>query len=407
MPSVDRLVHWLRVNGYGHLVPELQERWPRLDPRHPQVIATADPERFLVEFWAAVLATSPVILTDPHWGTAERQQFARLVATYPPPGAGQILIPTGGTSGQLKFAIHRPNTLKAAVEGFQKFYGVEAINSYCLLPWHHVSGLMQLWRSILTTGQLVVARSPQPVTAGEFFLALVPTQLQRWLDSDGDWLRSFRAVIIGGAPLPLELAAAARARRIPLSPSYGATETAAMVTALPPEDFLAGQLSSGRPLPHVHLTLGDRGTIDLRSPALMVGYWPPMGGIPPWEDDVGELDDRGCLHIRGRHSQKIISGGENIFPNEIEAAIWATGLVADVAVLGQPDREWGERVVACYVPRGDVPELQLEAQLGASLREQLAPWKQPKRWWRMAVLPRNDRGKLDQRQLAAEIENLS
>jgi o-succinylbenzoate---CoA ligase len=407
IPTAAQIYQWLELNDLAHLVPAILSRIGSVNEQRPdqtpgyRIIANKNPEEFITEFWAAVLNQVPVFLTDPNWGTLERQQFQELLSNNPKPQAGQILIPTGGTSGQLKFAIHTAKTLAAATRGFQEFYEIEAINSFCLLPLHHVSGLMQLWRSATTCGHLKLATSPSPVPSKQFFLSLVPTQLQRWLPDSGDWLRSFRAVIIGGAPLPADLAIAARHQGIPLSPSYGSTETAAMVTALPPSEFLAGRLSSGLPLPHVHLQIGLEGLISIESSALMDGYWPPSINARSWGDDLGAIDEFGHLQILGRHSQKIISGGEKVFPQEVEAAVRATGLVLDVCAIGWPDVDWGERVVALYVPKGLV---EIE-DLRAAISGKLSKFKQPKDWLPVEVLPRNDRGKIDRQRLISLVAN--
>ncbi len=94
----------------------------------------------------------------------------------------------------------------------------------------------------------------------------------------------------------------------------------------------------------------------------------------------------------GRNSSKIITGGENVFPAEVEAVILATGLVVDVCVLGMPDRHWGEAVTAVYVPRQ--PTI-TASQLAAAIADRLSPYKQPKQWFAIAALPRNSQGKLN------------
>jgi o-succinylbenzoate---CoA ligase len=378
----------------SNLLPSLDLQKQQIQNQPHHIISTKDTDQFIVEFLAAVSLQIPVFLADPRWGEVEKQQFIGLIAQGTPL-PGTIMIPTGGTSGQLKLAIHSPATLSAAVQGFQEFYGVTEINSHCLLPLHHVSGLMQLWRSITTNGHFT---TNQAVPGS--FISLVPTQLQRWLPDRSDWLRSFKTVIIGGAPAATNLLAAARAAQIPLSPSYGATETAAMVAALPVADFLAGALGCGQPLPHVNLRIQpvtDR--IEIKSPSLMLGYYPNLREPQEYwlTDDLGEFDERGNLQIIGRESQKIISGGEKIFPEQVEAAILATGLVTDVCVLGIPDAEWGDRVVACYV--GAVDPLVLQT----AVADRLAAFKCPKAWYALPEIPRNSQGKVDRSRLRQQI----
>jgi o-succinylbenzoate---CoA ligase len=393
--SLDlQIQRWLINGDRSHLLTllDLQKQQIQYQPHH--IIATGDINRFIVEFFAAVSLGVPVFLTDPRWGEVEQQQLTDLVAQgIPIPGT--IMIPTGGTSGQLKLAIHNPATLSAAVQGFQEFYDVAEINSHCLLPLHHVSGLMQLWRSITTNGHFT---TNQEVPGS--FISLVPTQLQRWLPSRSDWLRSFRAVIVGGAPAAAHLLAEARTAQIPLSPSYGATETAAMVAALPVADFFAGSVSCGQPLPHAQLQIQPvTGRIEIKSRSLMLGYYPNLRAPQEYwlTDDLGKFDQQGNLQIIGRESQKIISGGEKIFPEQVEAAILATGLVTDVCVIGVPDAEWGDRVVACYV--GAVDSLVLQTAVAA----RLAGFKRPKAWFALPEIPRNSQGKIDQKRLRQQI----
>lgn len=389
-----QIQNWLIKGNRSNLLSLLDLQKQQIQNQSHCIISTKDPNQFIVEFLAAVSLAIPVFLTDPRWETAEQQQFTSLLSlgTLNP---GTIVIPTGGTSGQLKLAIHSPATLSAAVLGFQEFYGVAEINSHCLLPLHHVSGLMQLWRSIITNGHFTTNQE-----VPESFISLVPTQLQRWLPSRSDWLRSFKTVIIGGAPADAHLLAAARAAQIPVSPSYGATETAAMVTALPVADFLAGAMGCGQPLPHAHLRIQPTGHIEIKSPSLMLGYYPNLKAPQEyWQtDDLGEFDESGNLQITGRESRKIISGGEKIFPEQVEAAILATGLVTDVCVLGVPDAEWGDRVVACYV--GSVDLLVLQAAIA-----RLATFKRPKAWFALAEIPRNSQGKVDQKRLLQQINS--
>ncbi len=374
----------------------LQKQQIQNQPHH--IISTKDTEQFIIEFLAAVSLEIPVFLADPRWGEVEQQQFIDLI-TQGTSQPGTIMIPTGGTSGQLKLVVHSPATLSAAVQGFQEFYGVAKINSHCLLPLHHVSGLMQLWRSIITNGHFSTSQA-----APDSFISLVPTQLQRWLPSRSDWLRSFKTVIIGGAPAAANLLAEARAAQIPLSPSYGATETAAMVAALPVTDFLAGAVGCGQPLPHARLRIQpdiqlNSGRIEIKSRSLMLGYYPSLREPQQYwlTDDLGEFDELGNLQIIGRESQKIISGGEKIFPEQVEAAILATGLITDVCVLGIPDAEWGDRVVACYV--GAIDPLVLQT----AVADRLADFKRPKAWFALAEIPRNSQGKVDRKRLRQQI----
>ena len=369
-----------------------------LADRSHLVIATADPDEFITDFLAGIVIGLPIFLASPSWGQSEWQQLQAIITSgNHQQHQGQIMIPTGGTSGQLKFAIHTPTTLTASVQGFQEFYQVAAIDSYCILPLHHVSGLMQLWRSLMTGGQLLLPNKQQhfsPSLPPHVFISLVPTQLQRLLPTQADWLRQFRAVLVGGASVWPDVLDLARQAQIPLSLSYGMTETAAMVAALPPQDFLAGVNASGQVLPHVQLQIQADGHIGVRSKAVMLGYYPQIDTEGYWlTDDLGLIDQQGYLQILGRDSHKIITGGEKVFPAEVEAIIRSTGLVTDVYVLGVPDQEWGERVVAVYVGEAETSKIK------QAIQGQLSSFKEPKTWLAVPELPRNSQEKVDRSQI--------
>ncbi|MET0261394.1 MAG: o-succinylbenzoate--CoA ligase, partial [Rariglobus sp.] len=193
----------------------------------------------------------------------------------------------------------------------------------------------------------------------------------------------------------------------PLAFSYGMTETAAMVTALRSDEFIAGGRGSGAPLPHVQLVLDAEGRIGVKSASLFRGYWPNMReGDIWWTDDLGHLDERGSLHVRGRRDALIITGGEKVDPAEVEAALRATGLFKDVAVLGVSDAEWGESVVACYLSdEADCPGGQKagEQVINSHLLDHLAPYKRPKRYVAIPASqwPRNEQGKVNRALLRA------
>lgn len=378
------------------------------------VVAERDPTTFCTAFAAAVAAGGRVFLADPAWGAGERAQFAALRAQTGGPDRerGWLCIPTGGSSGQIKLARHDQETVAAAVRGFSAHFGVTRINAVGLLPLHHVSGLMAWLRCALTGGQylpwsgsaLLEGRlPPQPAGEGAWFLSLVPTQLARLIDHPAavDGLRSFRAVFVGGGPAWPALVEAGARLRLPLSFSYGMTETAAMVTALRPEEFLAGARGCGTVLPHAHVRLEADGGIVIRSESLFRGYHPDGFAGPEWSpNDVGRFDDQGSLHLLGRRDGLIVTGGEKVNPDEVEAVLRGTGLLADVAVLGVPDERWGEAVTAFY-PRGDAdPDWQ---RLEAVLAGALAPYKRPKSYVAVADWPRNAQGKVNRTALRARV----
>ncbi|MDX2216535.1 MAG: 2-succinylbenzoate--CoA ligase [Oculatellaceae cyanobacterium bins.114] len=411
------------------------------------LIVESDPTRLLAGFIAACSAQCPVFLGNPQWAAVEWQQVWQLVQphvfwgdalageatshcppfpvqnylerqlSHPTNEKGWIMIPTGGSSGVIRFAIHTWHTLMASVQGFQQHFEVEQVHSCCVLPLHHVSGLMQFLRSFTSGGQFVTlpfkdlksGLKPQ-LQSSHGFLSLVPTQLQQLLQTPdlADWLTQFQTVLLGGAPASDRLLNMARQRGIPLAPTYGMTETASQVATLTPQKFLQGHTSLGNILPHAQIMILDAnhqilpanhvGKVVIQAASLALGYYPTLLDLTPYfeTDDVGFLDDRGELNIVGRNSEKIITGGENVFPPEVESAILATGLVTDVCVVGLPDAHWGEVVTAIYVPQH--PEIH-SLEIQAEMANKISRFKCPKKWVAVTEIPRNSQGKINRQQL--------
>ena len=328
-----------------------------------------------------------------------------------------IMIPTGGSSGKIRFAIHTWETLTASVQGFQQYFEFDKINSFCVLPLYHVSGLMQFMRSFITGGKLAMQSLKELETGHkydikpeEFFISLVPTQLQRLLkNSDtANWLSRFPTVLLGGAPAWPELLEIARKYQIKLALTYGMTETASQIATLKPEDFLAGNNSCGQILPHAQVTIrsskgeilyyNQLGNITVNAKSLALGYYPDKFSYREYLqlDDLGFFDENNYLNIVGRNSDKIITGGENVFPAEVEAAIKSTNLVADVAVIGLLDKHWGQVVTAIYIPTNPAVTV---TDLQTAIEDKLSKFKQPKNWILVEELPRNSQGKVNREQL--------
>ncbi|MEG4625046.1 2-succinylbenzoate--CoA ligase [Microcoleus sp. w1-18aA5] len=416
----------------------------------PPKICLAEPEpvKFLASFIAARAAKYPIFLCNPNWVKQEWQQVFDLVqpdlilGQYPLPknphipvregelrlcsrefhsptksGSDTIMIPTGGSSGKIRFAIHTWETLTASVQGFQQYFQVDKINSFCVLPLYHVSGLMQFMRSFTTGGKLAIQPFKElekgkicDIEPEEFFISLVPTQLQRLLQNPdtANWLGRFRAVLLGGAPAWPELLETARNYQIKLAPSYGMTETASQIATLKPQDFLAGNNSSGQSLPHAKITIRSAngeilcdnqiGNIAINANSLALGYYPENFGDREYFqlDDLGFFDKNNYLNIVGRSSDKIITGGENVFPPEVEAVVRSTNLVADIAVIGLPDKDWGQVVTAIYVPANSEVTVK---NLQAAIEDKLSKFKRPKYWVIVEQLPRNSQGKVNREQL--------
>jgi len=406
----------------------------------PLAIASSDPLAYAAHAIAALVAGRDILLCNPRWTATERTNAETLrlsavghVADVAPPSplrpvdsppAGgrrsigavstpRILVATGGTGGVLRFATHTLDTLEAAAHALRSFTGGAPLNSLCLLPLHHIGGFQQLIRALATGGELLLAdwhalaagrRQPIPAVAGGWMLSLVPTQLQRLIDDPSacTWLRGFSMILLGGAPASAALLARARAERLPIAISYGASEFAAALAVQPPAAFLAGDTGL-RPLPHatVHildpdtatpLAVGELGRIEVSATSLFLGYWPELRTPGPFlTEDLGRIDATGHLHVVGRADAAINTGGEKVHPAEVEDALRATGAFTEIVVLGVPDPRWGESIAALF-PSADAPDL---TAVERTLRATLSPHKLPRRWFPIVDWPRTAAGKTD------------
>jgi O-succinylbenzoic acid--CoA ligase len=196
-------------------------------------------------------------------------------------------------------------------------------------------------------------------------------------------------VLVGGGPAPAGLLARARSAGLTVLQTYGLTEAASQVTAERIGD--ADGTTAGVPLPGTQVRVRN-GEIEVRGPSLMVGYL----GEPPLEGwlrtgDLGELDARGRLLVHARRTDLIVSGGENVYPAEVEAALLGHPAVSDAAVVPWPDPEYGQVACAAVVARSTAAQADLEQHC----RARLAGFKVPRRWMFLRELPRGSSGKLD------------
>jgi O-succinylbenzoic acid--CoA ligase len=380
----------------------------------PVLVRARDAAQFQREFATAVAGEGNVFLGDPAWGDGELARAKAIMAQADAPkhDRGWLMIPTGGTSGGLKFARHDGYSIAAAVRGFAQHFGIERVNALGVLPLYHVSGLMAWMRSVMTGGayhawdwkQLEAGAWPA-LDEGAWVTSLVPTQLERLLRQPAavERLRAFRVVLLGGAaPWPELLNRAAEAR-VPLALSYGMTETAAMVTAVRPEEFLAGDRSAGRALPHARLWRDADGVVQVSGSSLFRGYFPDWRHERTYfaTADLGDVDAAGRWTLLGRRDAAIISGGEKVHPALVEDALRAATGAPELAVVGLPDAEWGERVVCVFPAAAPFDVARAQAAAGG-----LAPAARPKAFLALGEWPRNEAGKLNRarlRDLAARV----
>ena len=363
LKSLDR--DWIEGISGQELLARVQCRAKSIQGQDELiVIDRIDPHDFTVELFAAILVGRSIALANPNWGAQEKEQFDALVGRGVAPSDSLssranylnacrqnkvILVPTGGTTSGIKLAIHTWKTLEAACKGVQQFLGGAAIDSCCVLPLYHVSGLIQLFRAYHSGGYIRFDEDE----VEDCCLSYVPTQLSRALSDEKriQALSTTRVIFVGGAPMPQSLAKEARKLKLPVMPVYGMTETAAMVAAIPVADFLTDSRAGALPIGDAKIEIDSSGRICIQSPALFKGYYGrealdlTRGHL---SEDEGYIDENERLHVTGRIDRLVISGGEKIDPYEVEDVVGAIAGIEEVLAVGLPDVEWGQKLVVYY-----------------------------------------------------------
>ncbi|MFN8152383.1 MAG: AMP-binding protein [Solirubrobacterales bacterium] len=318
-----------------------------------------------------------------------------------PPREPLTRVLSSGTSGAPKpVELTHANHLWSALASGLKL-GVEPDDRWlCCLPLNHVGGLTILLRSALYGTAAEIHEAFDPERVAEAFasgrvtiVSLVPTQLVRLLDAGADLSRP-RLLLIGGGPLPLDVLEEAEARGATAVQTYGLTEACSQVCTLSPAEARAHPGSAGRPLLGVEVRVEGEEVL-VRGPNVAPGAKADDGWLHT--GDLGRLDEDGFLHLEGRRSDLIVSGGENVRPERVEDALRSHPGVADVGAIGEADREWGQRVVAHVVRSAGTAVT--EEELLHHARSILARHEVPKQVSFREELPRTASGKLQRRLL--------
>ena len=325
-----------------------------------------------------------------------------------------LLMFTSGTTGEPDGVRLTRRNLLASAEASAYRLGVSPGDRWlCCLPMSHMGGLAPIVRTALYGTTLVVQREfdaaetaavidEQAITG----VSLVPTMLQRLLDSGWSPPEPLDTVLLGGAPASESLLERAIERGVPVSPTYGTTETASQIATARPDQVAAHRGTVGQPLVNTTVRIlegdgdglaapGETGELVVSGPTVTPGYLDEQrtneafGEYGLHTGDLGYRDDDGRLWVIGRVDDRIVSGGENVDPETVAAAIREHSDVAAAAVVGLPDEEWGERVGALVV--GD---LDAEA-IRAHCRDRLADFEVPKTVGFADALPRTPSGTVD------------
>ena len=342
-----------------------------------------------------------------------------------PGDAPALLVYTSGTTGAPKGAVHRQSHLAANLRMARAVQGITPQDRVLtVLPLFHVGGLCIQTLPALSAGAEVILHprfDPDAVfdalaqdrpTLTLFVPAVMKALVEhpRWAQAD---LSCLRAVWAGSSVIPQALIDVFHARGVPVCNVYGATETGPFSIALGPDQAMSHAGSCGWPAPGVEVQLADEkngvGELLIRAHNVVQHYWPdrPATDGQGWfhSGDLGQRAADGSWRIVGRAKDMIISGGENIYPAEIEQLLAAHPAVADCAVIGQDDAQWGEVVVAVVVPRaGAVGSSGIEAALREHLQSRIARYKQPRRWVLVPELPRTALGKVRKDELRRQLQ---
>jgi len=334
------------------------------------------------------------------------------------PDAEQAILFTSGTSGKPKGAVLTWGNQLASAEASASLLPLTPADRWLdCMPLFHVGGLNILFRCALAGATVILHERFDAAEVnlacdrdGATVVSLVAATLSRTLDARTTPLpQSVRAVLIGGGPVPPDLI-----ERCPQAlPTFGMTETCSGVTLVAPGASDADRATAGRPLARVELQIrgeagellpaGSPGMLAVRGPMVMRGYLDTEATDRALPDgwlqtgDFGMLDAEGRLTVLTRRDDLIVSGGENVYPAEIEAALRAHPAVREAAVVAIPHPRWGQAPLAFVVSRQAIEERELRAFLAGHL----ARYKLPASFHYIEALPQLSNGKIDRRSLEA------
>ena len=320
------------------------------------------------------------------------------------------IINTSATTGKFKSVPVRWSQIESHVKASAKVLGVEEDDNWLVvLPMFHVSGLSIILRTLYNGTRATIREkfSEQVVlealeTEDVTMVSLVPTVLQRIVERIQ--APTLRAILLGGEFIPMPLLQECVQRNLPVYKTYGMSETFAQSTTFSIQEHPNKLASVGYPLQGVTIEIRNPdeegvGEVWLLSPMLMKGYLnkePIQGAFNT--DDIGYVDEDGFLYLLNRRKDIIISGGENIYPKEIEDVLYGMNGILECAVIPVSDPKWGQVPVLCVVTNRS------EEDISQYLLSRLAKYKVPKRMIYFDALPKNSMGKILRQDLIHTVE---
>ena len=320
------------------------------------------------------------------------------------------IINTSATTGKFKSVPIRWSQIESHVKASAKVLGVEEDDNWLVvLPMFHVSGLSIILRTLYNGTRATIREkfSEQVVlealkTDEVTMVSLVPTVLQRIVERIQ--APTLRAILLGGEFIPMPLLQECAQRNLPVYKTYGMSETFAQSTTFSIQEYPNKLASVGYPLQGVTIEIRNPdeegvGEVWLSSPMLMKGYLnkePIKGAFNT--DDIGYVDKNGFLYLLNRRKDIIISGGENIYPKEIEDVLYEMNGINECAVIPITDSKWGQVPVLCVVTNRS------EEDISQYLLSRLAKYKVPKRMIYFDALPKNSMGKILRQDLIHTVE---
>ena len=339
-----------------------------------------------------------------------------------------VIIFTSGTEGKSKGVELSFNSLfQSAKIGDQVIHHTKQDKWLASLPFNHVGGFSIITRSLLFGTSIILPDNLQTEALAKAIdkykptlCSFVPTQLKRLLESEVQPNEELRNVLLGGGYVDKKLVMDGIHQDWKITKVYGSTETGSFVTALTEDECLENPTSVGKALSpnrivilnenKFHALEGEVGEIAIYSPAVMKSYYNDEEKIEDYfEDefyltgDMGYLDTEGYLYLEARKKDMIISGGENVNPNEVEDRIMEHPDISDAAVFPLKDDEWGEIVAAAIVMNDSKTNISLD-KIEEFLKNNLAGFKMPRKLFYEDELPKNELGKIARGKLSQKYE---